>query len=321
MKKFKFIPLAVSLLALASCGGEPAPATTPGGASGDVSASKSKTSKTSKQKQKFNVTFDLNYQGAPEAQVVEVEPDSQVAAPAAPTRDGYVFEGWKVAADSNEMYDFAQYVKGNMTLYASWGTEAQPSAKKYYFEAEFCPCITDGDGMTGSTWSGGSFGKGLIQEDYDDNDDGKGDLGAHGNYFVHHNYVFGNTLVFDIMSDKAVSNASISWRLSLEYRLEMVMNPEKYPIKLNGNSISYTEFTLTKEQDPLFAPFQDYLVNAHVNLVEGLNKFELVTNNTEKMEGTALSQAPCVDAIIIETAGVNLSWPTAKPSNIQKGGE
>ena len=69
-------------------------------------------------------------------------------------------------------------------------------------------------------------------------------------------------------------------------------------------------------------PFEDFLVTANLSLVEGLNKFEMITDNTEVMKDTAKCQAPMVDCLkVITPDNVKLTWPTAKPSNIIEDGE
>ncbi len=70
---------------------------------------------------KVTVTFDLNYDGAPESQMQTVEKGNTVAAPdPAPTRSSYVFQGWYTAADGGERYNFSQPVVNGITLYAQW---------------------------------------------------------------------------------------------------------------------------------------------------------------------------------------------------------
>lgn len=307
----KLIPLAASLLLLASCGG-----TLPSKPVVESESTKTKTSRTSRQKPTFDVTFDLNYDGAPEASVVKVEEKTAVAAPADPVREGYYFAGWRVGADSQEDYVFEHRVNQNMTLYAAWGKEGVAAQKQYTLEAEYCPCITDGQGMTGATWSGGANGKGLIQEVDDPT------IGASGDFYVHLLYEYGNNLVFDIMSDKAAENVTLKMRLSLEYRNELTINPGKYAVKHNGTALQYAEITLTDDDLTTTLPFEDFLVTANLSLVEGLNKFEMITDNTEVMKDTAKCQAPMVDCLkVITPDNVKLTWPTAKPSNIIEDGE
>lgn len=70
-----------------------------------------------------SVTFNYNYDGAPEAEVVNVEALGTVAEPDEPTRSGYTFGGWYLDSDCTESYDFSAQVEGDLTLYAFWMEE------------------------------------------------------------------------------------------------------------------------------------------------------------------------------------------------------
>lgn len=69
---------------------------------------------------KWKVTFNLNYDGAPSGQVVNVEKGGKVSEPSNPTRTGYTFDGWFLDASVTERYDFNTAVTANLTLYAGW---------------------------------------------------------------------------------------------------------------------------------------------------------------------------------------------------------
>lgn len=71
------------------------------------------------------VTFDLNYDGAAEASVVELEKGSTVDEPENPTREGYVFAGWYTGAAAETEFDFSTAIDANMTLYAGWQAEEE----------------------------------------------------------------------------------------------------------------------------------------------------------------------------------------------------
>lgn len=71
------------------------------------------------------VTFDLNYDGADEASVVELEKGSTVAEPEDPTREGYVFTGWYTDAAAETAFDFSTAIDANLTLYAGWQAEEE----------------------------------------------------------------------------------------------------------------------------------------------------------------------------------------------------
>ena len=262
---------------------------------------------------KVSVTFNLNYKGAPKASVVPVEKGKTVTAPTDPTRDGKAFIGWSVDSESTQIYDFTYPVNKDMTLYAAWGETGAEKLKGYTFEAEYCPCITDGQGMQGSTYSGGTSGQGLIQEDYD------GSAEASNRFWVHFLYNKGDNLIFNIESDKAVSNATIYMRLSAEYRGPMEINATKYPVKLNDEAISYESifFPNVPAQGAGWLAFEDYPLGINLSLKQGTNKIEMITDNDEWLYGTALSTAPMVDCLKFSVPeDVNLTWPTAKYSNI-----
>lgn len=265
------------------------------------------------QEQTVAVTFDLNYKGAAKASVVHVEKGKAVTEPEDPIRSGKSFTGWAIASDSKQIYDFTYPVEADMTLYATWGETGAEKIKAYTFEAEYCPCITDGQGMTGSTYSGGTAGQGLIQEDIDR------DANASNHFWVHFLYNRGDNLIFDIQSDKAIDNATIYMRLSAEYHGPMEISPDMYPIKLNGVSISYENvlFPVVPIQGSGWLPFQDFLLGINLSLVKGNNKIEMITDNDQWLYGTAMSTAPMVDCLKFYVPdSTNLSWPTAKYSNI-----
>lgn len=66
------------------------------------------------------VTFRLNYDGAPADIVTAAEKDAAVAAPADPARDGHTFGGWYTDAACTVPYDFEAVVTEPLELYAFW---------------------------------------------------------------------------------------------------------------------------------------------------------------------------------------------------------
>ena len=269
--------------------------------------------------------FDLNYDGAPAMADVEVLQNQSVTRPTDPVRDGYQFVGWTLNKEENtegtdpfEYFDFTYPFQENITLYAQWGA---PGAKKAFrFEAEYVEDITKGMGMGGATYSGGQRGKGLIQED-------DGSAKASNKHWVHFLYVSGNNLKFKINAD-AAGTAKIDMRLSAEYKDRFTISPNegegvsKYTIKVNGTAIQYTpiEFTVATAdpkaaENAAWTPFNNYPLTASVELVEGENVIEMITDNEDLLNGTAQATAPMIDCLTFETSS-NLSWGNAKASQI-----
>lgn len=69
--------------------------------------------------QKYTVTFDLNYNGAPTEEKV-VTSGSMVPNPGEKSRTGYDFLGWFTDKTSGSEYNFSQGVTSSFTLYAHW---------------------------------------------------------------------------------------------------------------------------------------------------------------------------------------------------------
>ena len=67
----------------------------------------------------YDVTFDLNYDGADNGEPVKTE-GGKVTKPAEPTRDGYFFMGWYKDDDCTEEFDFDADIITNTTVYAKW---------------------------------------------------------------------------------------------------------------------------------------------------------------------------------------------------------
>lgn len=69
----------------------------------------------------FNIVYNLNYQGAPEAEKVQVVKGNK-AENKTPTRAGYHFEGWYANSNYTHLYDFdaEKGVQDHADLYARW---------------------------------------------------------------------------------------------------------------------------------------------------------------------------------------------------------
>lgn len=273
---------------------------------------------------KLKCKFDLNYSGAPKMDDVEVIQNQAVARPADPERTGYQFVGWTINKDANttgtdefEYFDFTYPFQKNMTLYAQWG--ATGANKVFRFEAEYVDEITKGMGMGGATYSGGQRGKGLIQED-------DGSANASNAHWVHFLYESGNNLKFKINAD-AAGTAKIDMRLSAEYKDRFSIAPNasegvsKYTIKVNGVAVQYQQIDFVvenanPESDVVsWTKFRNYPLTASVELQQGENVIEMITDNNDKLYGTANATAPMIDCLTFETTS-NLSWLNAKGSQI-----
>lgn len=67
------------------------------------------------------VTFNLNYEGAPEAKVIGVDTGTAAKEPTeVPMRAGWVFDGWYTEAGCTNKYNFATLVNADTPLFAKW---------------------------------------------------------------------------------------------------------------------------------------------------------------------------------------------------------
>jgi len=67
------------------------------------------------------VTFNLNYEGAPEATVIGVDTGSKATKPEKiPMRSGWVFDGWYTEAECTNEYNFDTAVTADTPLFAKW---------------------------------------------------------------------------------------------------------------------------------------------------------------------------------------------------------
>lgn len=89
-----------------------------------LTAQKKRTSfKISVALQGFKLTYDLNYDGAPEATSDNVVKNTAAKKPAAPTRTGHSFYNWYNDKECTNPYDFANPVTADKTIYACWKEE------------------------------------------------------------------------------------------------------------------------------------------------------------------------------------------------------
>lgn len=249
----------------------------------------------------YNFTFRYNHVGSkPESVVNPVkEGESAVRLGKDPERIGYRFDGWYTAAEGGVEYDFKQSVSADTEVYAHW-TRVQPmESKEYTFEAEDLNL----KGIKGPGASGQASGKSMIVY--------KQDRNASGNRFVSYLYAKNITLTFELVSD-IETTANIAVSLSVEMR-DIVLSPDNYLIRVNGESQNYNPITLNNVPKPTTDSsdcrmFQIYSVGNNIQLKKGVNKIELVTNNTVGIEGTTMTaMAPLVDCLKVNTDAV-LTW-------------
>lgn len=267
----------------------------------------------------YTVTFDYNYDDGndetPDSTTVEVPEGSTVTAPATPERanvtekghqaSGFKFGGWYTDEACTTAFDFSTSVTSDMTLYAKWTGE-------YIFEAEHVDLSgPDGTGLPGMGASGGSTGPNMVDSTPLDHPN----LNPSNGYYVTYLYAPGLEISFDIVSDRAVSDATIVIRVTAEtvgYALDPNLNEgttdkgtiySQYTIMLNDAPIQYP----TIEVEGGWQPFQDFTLAINVSLKEGHNVIRLITANNHGMGGTMAGTAPVVDCIKITTSA-NLSW-------------
>lgn len=69
---------------------------------------------------KIMVTYNYNYEGAPEPKVETIDESDVAPMPENPVRDRYSFTGWYTSADCGEEFDFEEALYEDVTIYAGW---------------------------------------------------------------------------------------------------------------------------------------------------------------------------------------------------------
>lgn len=67
----------------------------------------------------YKVSYNLNYDGAPDAETADVVKNQQAEA-VTPTRDGYTFVAWYTDPDFTQTFDFSTPITEDVSLYALW---------------------------------------------------------------------------------------------------------------------------------------------------------------------------------------------------------
>jgi uncharacterized repeat protein (TIGR02543 family) len=79
--------------------------------------------------QQYTITFDS--QDGSAVQPVTADAGTPVAKPADPMRAGHSFQGWFNAASGGILYAWPHNLTGNVTMYARWQDNTQPSPEQY----------------------------------------------------------------------------------------------------------------------------------------------------------------------------------------------
>ena len=79
----------------------------------------------------YTVTFSANYEGGAETPV-QVLFGETVTAPADPARSGFDFSGWFLDAACTQLFNAADPVSGDLTVYAGWQSQAEATGDRIY---------------------------------------------------------------------------------------------------------------------------------------------------------------------------------------------
>lgn len=130
------LTIALSAVTMTGCGSNETKETTIETSAQEKDGSKEESSGT------YKVTYDFNYDDAPEAYVDEVEPENATTPPEDPTQDGAEFTGWYTDAECMQEADFEVAITGDVTYYAGW--------KKSGTTVTFDPNYEGGEAITES---------------------------------------------------------------------------------------------------------------------------------------------------------------------------
>lgn len=260
----------------------------------------------------FTITYNFNYENAPEAEVKKYEGGKVATAPQEPVHSdtSYVFGGWYLQSKCVDEYTFTEPLIDNIELYAKWNEKKQDVQEMqetlYVFEAEYTKVKT----LKGVGWSNEAKGLDMIMRDTDGKVGTPGVSGASNGFYVGYLYKGGITLTFVINSDRDIDNATLKLRASGEMVESINLSSEEYLIKVNDEKIDYAGISITgidPSPDAVKHAFQDFVITTSLKLKAGENKITLTTNNGIKLGGTATATAPLIDCIKI-TAAAELTW-------------
>lgn len=243
-----------------------------------------------------NVIFDLNYYGvAPQSFPQKVKKGNKAVLPSIKTeRKGFSFGGWFTDEGLTSAFSIDQTIESDTHVYAKWNKNKTASSQ-YVFEAE----ETDLSGKNGPGFSGSASGQNMIVKSTD--------ASVSNGKYVSYLFKKGASLEFYLGSSEAVSDATLTLRVSLETQLgidKITFSQGNFGIIVNGTSQNYSvELSAS-------STYSDAIVIDNVSLKEGANLIKLETLNDGSeysLAGTYAAVAPNIDCLKIDTTSV-LIW-------------
>lgn len=251
------------------------------------------------------VTFDYGYYGAiPESRVLRVEKGNMVRAISVePTRKGYDFGDW---FKDGAAYNFNEPVEDSIVLTANWvrSSSEYVGQQTYIFEAE----DVDFTGIVGKGLSGTATETACIIND--------GNYGASNDRYVSYLYQMGLGLKFQLNCDVKKEGVTFVARLS-QFIEDYSYTAENWAVYVNGEEINYPEISFTnvpamQDSTATPLPFADFNLG-NIDLKAGNNTIELITNNTDAINGTTMeAHAPLIDCIKFTADDFVLDWDGVK---------
>lgn len=83
---------------------------------------------------KFTITFDYNYDNKGTYTTQKIEKGKTAKEPTAPSREGFIFNGWYTEASGENKYNFNTQITKSMTLYAKWEVQDFEDAHEEFMD-------------------------------------------------------------------------------------------------------------------------------------------------------------------------------------------
>lgn len=266
-----------------------------------------------------NVTYNWNYDGAPDGGVCEVyqmEKNSRFPGKVNPVtgieREGYYLVGWYYEASCETAVVWRNKVSDNTNIYAKW-------LKVNTFEAEYVD-VTD---LKGFGFSGNADGVNMISE-------GSKEFASNG-YYLGWLYNPQLQINFEIDCEEDISDAWLVLRLSAEFA-DITLTSSDFTILVDGTKNSQGKYegainqyiaydSIKFENVPSVSsddrrPFQNYTITEKLSLTKGKHVITLTINNTERPlgdQGTIDAAAPMIDTLYIYTESTAVNWAEGFP--------